>query len=132
VSCPHWRTAHLTGARAAALFHAFVKLLRQKRQENSQHNCCDDCQEDFVAHVIPLRPGSTWFIGEYNTWRAIEYLVTGRAVGSSVQMRADYAVGRGQVLRFYTANAAWRTFRGGEGNSGSREPPTWRCSTSRF
>jgi predicted amidohydrolase YtcJ len=49
-------------------------------------------------------------VGEYNTWRAIEYHVTGRAVGGSVQRRADYAVERGQVLRFYTANAAWMTF----------------------
>jgi predicted amidohydrolase YtcJ len=49
-------------------------------------------------------------IGEYNTWRAIEYLVTGRAVGGSVQRRADFAVTRSQVLRFYTANAAWLTF----------------------
>ena len=49
-------------------------------------------------------------IGEYNTWRAIEYLVTGRAIGGSVQRREDYALERSQVLRFYTANAAWLTF----------------------
>jgi predicted amidohydrolase YtcJ len=40
----------------------------------------------------------------------IEYLVTGRVVGGSVQRRADYAVERSQVLRCYTANAAWLTF----------------------
>ncbi len=49
-------------------------------------------------------------VGEYNIWRAIEYHVTGRAVGGSVQRRPDYAVTRSQVLRFYTANAAWLTF----------------------
>jgi predicted amidohydrolase YtcJ len=49
-------------------------------------------------------------VGEYNTWRAIEYHVTGRAVGGSVQRRPDYAVMRSQVLRFYTTNAAWLTF----------------------
>jgi hypothetical protein len=61
-------------------------------------------------------------VGEFNTWRAIEYLVTGRAAGGSVQRRADYAVERRQVLRFYTANAAWLTFdEETKGNSGSRE-----------
>jgi hypothetical protein len=52
----------------------------------------------------------------------IEYLVTGRVVGGSVQRRADYTVERRQVLRFYTANAAWLTFdEGTRGDSGSRE-----------
>jgi len=49
-------------------------------------------------------------VGEYNTWRAIEYHVTGRAVGGSIQRRPDFAETRSQVLRFYTANAAWLTF----------------------
>jgi predicted amidohydrolase YtcJ len=64
-----------------------------------------------VDEGVPIVGGTdSTRIGEYNTWRAIEYLVTGRAVGGSVQRRADYAVERSQVLRFYTANAAWLTF----------------------
>lgn len=58
-------------------------------------------------------------VGEYNTWRAIEYHVTGTAIGGSVQRRADYAVDRNQVLRFYTANAAWLSFE--EGRRGTLE-----------
>jgi predicted amidohydrolase YtcJ len=49
-------------------------------------------------------------VGEFNTWRAIEYQVTGRAVGRSVQRRPDLGVTREEALRFYTANAAWLTF----------------------
>jgi predicted amidohydrolase YtcJ len=49
-------------------------------------------------------------IGEYNTWRAIEYLITGTSIGSAVQRSPEYSVTRNQVLRFYTANAAWLTF----------------------
>jgi len=49
-------------------------------------------------------------VGEYNTWRAIEYHVTGRAAGGSVQRRANLALTRAQALRLYTANAAWVTF----------------------
>jgi predicted amidohydrolase YtcJ len=48
-------------------------------------------------------------VGEYNTWRAIEYLITGTSAGSVIQRRADYSVTRNDVLRFYTANAAWLT-----------------------
>ena len=49
-------------------------------------------------------------VGEFNTWRTIEYQVTGRAVGRSVQRRPDLGVTREEALRFYTANAAWLTF----------------------
>lgn len=59
-------------------------------------------------------------VGEYNTWRAIEYHVTGRAVGGSVQRRADLALTRAQALRLYTANAAWVTF--DEDSRGTLEP----------
>jgi predicted amidohydrolase YtcJ len=64
-----------------------------------------------VEEGLPIVGGTdSTRVGEYNTWRAIEYHVMGRAVGGSVQRRADYAVERSQVLRFYTANAAWLTF----------------------
>jgi predicted amidohydrolase YtcJ len=64
-----------------------------------------------INEGLPIAGGTdSTRIGEYNTWRAIEYLVTGRAVGGSIQRRADFAVTRSQVLRFYTANAAWLTF----------------------
>jgi predicted amidohydrolase YtcJ len=49
-------------------------------------------------------------VGEFNTWRAIEYHVTGRAVGGSVQRRPDRGLTRGEALRLYTSNAAWVTF----------------------
>ena len=53
-------------------------------------------------------------IGEYNPWRAIEYHVTGRAIGGSVQRRPDFALTRRQALRLYTSSAAWVTFDEGE------------------
>ena len=49
-------------------------------------------------------------VGEYNTWRAIEYLTAGTSAGAVVQRRADYSVTRSQALRFYTVNGAWLTF----------------------
>jgi hypothetical protein len=49
-------------------------------------------------------------VGEYNTWRAIEYQVTGRAAGGSIQRRPDFALTRAQALRLYTTNGAWMTF----------------------
>jgi predicted amidohydrolase YtcJ len=58
-------------------------------------------------------------VGEYNTWRAIEYLIGGTSAGAAVQRRADYSITRSQVLRFYTANGAWLTF--DEGRRGTLE-----------
>lgn len=49
-------------------------------------------------------------VGVINVWRAIEYHVTGRAVGGAVQRRADHLLTREEALRLYTANAAWLTF----------------------
>jgi predicted amidohydrolase YtcJ len=49
-------------------------------------------------------------IGEFNTWRAIEYRVTGRPVGKSVQPPSDAGISRLDALRLYTANAAWICF----------------------
>ena len=48
-------------------------------------------------------------IGEFNTWKAIEYHVTGRPVGKSVPPRDGAGVPRLEALRLYTANAAWVT-----------------------
>jgi predicted amidohydrolase YtcJ len=59
-------------------------------------------------------------IGEYNPWRAIEYHVTGRAIGGSVQRRPEYALTRQQALRLYTSSVAWVTF--DEGERGTIEP----------
>jgi predicted amidohydrolase YtcJ len=59
-------------------------------------------------------------VGEYNTWRAIEYQITGRAAGGAIQRRADLALTRQQALRLYTANAAWVTF--DEDRRGTLEP----------
>jgi predicted amidohydrolase YtcJ len=59
-------------------------------------------------------------VGEYNAWRAIEYHVMGRAVGGTVQRRADFALSRTQALHLYTSNAGWLTF--DEDNRGSIEP----------
>jgi predicted amidohydrolase YtcJ len=59
-------------------------------------------------------------IGEYNPWRAIEYHITGRAIGGSVQRRPDFALTRQQALRLYTSAAAWVTF--DEGDRGTIEP----------
>jgi predicted amidohydrolase YtcJ len=53
-------------------------------------------------------------VGEYNPWRAIEFLVTGSSAGAGVQRRADYSLTRTQAIRFYTANGAWLTFEGGK------------------
>ena len=53
-------------------------------------------------------------IGEYSPWRAIEYHVTGRAIGGSVQRRPEFALTRQQALRLYTSSAAWVTFDEGE------------------
>src|SRR5258708_20234321 len=44
-------------------------------------------------------------IGEYNPWRAIEYHVTGRAIGGSVQRRPEFAFQRQQALLLYTSPA---------------------------
>ena len=59
-------------------------------------------------------------IGEYNTWRAIEYHITGVAVGGVLKRRTDFSESRMQVLRFYTANAGWLTFE--EQTRGTLEP----------
>jgi hypothetical protein len=59
-------------------------------------------------------------IGEYNPWRAIEYHVTGRAIGGSVQRRPEFALTRQQALRLYTSSAAWVT--SDEGDRGAIEP----------
>jgi predicted amidohydrolase YtcJ len=59
-------------------------------------------------------------IGEYNPWRAIEYHITGRAIGGSVQRRPDFALTRQQALRLYTSGAAWVTF--DEDDRGTIEP----------
>jgi len=59
-------------------------------------------------------------IGEFNTWRAIEYRVTGRPVGRSVQTANDAGVSRLEALRLYTANAAWISF--DEAKRGTLEP----------
>jgi len=59
-------------------------------------------------------------IGEYNPWRAIEYHVTGRAIGGKRQRRPEYALTRQQALRLYTSSAAWVTF--DEGDRGTIEP----------
>ena len=59
-------------------------------------------------------------IGEYSPWRAIEYHVTGRAIGGSVQRRPEYALTRQQALRLYTSSAAWVTL--DEGDRGTIEP----------
>src|SRR5258707_9010374 len=53
-------------------------------------------------------------IGEYNPWRAIEYHVTGRAIGGSVQRRPDFALTRQQALRPYTSSAPWGTLHQGD------------------
>jgi predicted amidohydrolase YtcJ len=58
-------------------------------------------------------------VGEYNTWKAIEYLITGTSAGGAVQRRADYSITRSQALRFYTANGGWLTFE--EGRRGTLE-----------
>ncbi len=49
-------------------------------------------------------------IGEFNTWRAIEYHVTGKPVGKSVKPRDGAGLARLEALRLYTANAAWASF----------------------
>jgi predicted amidohydrolase YtcJ len=59
-------------------------------------------------------------VGEYNAWRAIEYLISGTSAGATVQRRADYAITRSEALRFYTANGGWLTFE--EGRRGTLEP----------
>lgn len=59
-------------------------------------------------------------IGVINVWRAIEYHVTGRSVGGSVQRRAEYKLTREEALRLYTANAAWIT--SDEPQRGTLEP----------
>src|SRR5258708_19069949 len=46
-------------------------------------------------------------IGEYNPWRAIEYHVTGRAIGGSVPRAPEDAVIPQQALRLYPSPAAW-------------------------
>jgi predicted amidohydrolase YtcJ len=58
-------------------------------------------------------------IGEYNAWRAIEYQVTGLAVGGSLQRRKELNLTRMQALRLYTSNAAWISF--DENSRGSLE-----------
>jgi predicted amidohydrolase YtcJ len=58
-------------------------------------------------------------IGEFNTWRAIEYQITGRAVGGSVQRRKDLGLTRQEALKLYTSNASWATF--DEGQRGTLE-----------
>ena len=58
-------------------------------------------------------------IGEFNTWRAIEYRITGRPVGKSVQPAADAGLSRLEALRLYTANASWVSF--DEKNRGTLE-----------
>jgi predicted amidohydrolase YtcJ len=59
-------------------------------------------------------------IGEFNTWRAIEYRITGQPVGKSVPPRDDAGISRLEALRLYTANAAWVTF--DENVRGTLEP----------
>lgn len=59
-------------------------------------------------------------VGEYTPWRAIEYHITGRGVGGSVQRRPDYALTRQQALRLYTSSIAWVTF--DEADRGTIEP----------
>jgi hypothetical protein len=59
-------------------------------------------------------------IGEFNTWRAIEYHITGTAVGGSLQRRPEFALSRQQVLRMYTSAAAWVSF--DEHDRGTIEP----------
>ncbi len=59
-------------------------------------------------------------IGEFNTWRAIEYRVTGQPVGRSAQPANDAGISRLDALRLYTANAAWATF--DETERGTLEP----------
>jgi predicted amidohydrolase YtcJ len=59
-------------------------------------------------------------IGEYSPWRAIEYHITGRAIGGSVQRRPEFALTRQQALRLYTSSVAWVTF--DEGDRGTIEP----------
>ena len=58
-------------------------------------------------------------IGEFNTWRAIEYQITGRAVGGTVQRRKDLGLTRQEALKLYTSNASWATF--DEGQRGTLE-----------
>ena len=59
-------------------------------------------------------------IGEFNTWRAIEYRITGQPVGKSVPPRDDAGISRLDALRLYTANATWVTF--DENERGTLEP----------
>ena len=59
-------------------------------------------------------------IGEFNTWRAIEYRVTARPVGKSVQPSNNAGISRLDALRLYTANAAWVSF--DENKRGAIEP----------
>ena len=58
-------------------------------------------------------------IGEFNTWRAVEYQITGRAVGGSVQRRKDLGLTCQEALKLYTSNASWATF--DEGQRGTLE-----------
>ncbi|MBS0474945.1 MAG: amidohydrolase [Proteobacteria bacterium] len=60
---------------------------------------------------IPVAGGTdATRIGSYDVWHAIEYQVTGTAVGGVVQRRKDLAVTREEALKLYTANAAWLAF----------------------
>src|SRR5215831_1229411 len=59
-------------------------------------------------------------IGEFNTWRAIQYRVTGKPVGKSVRPARDAGISRLDALRLYTSNAAWVSF--DEDKRGTIEP----------
>ena len=59
-------------------------------------------------------------IGEFNTWRALEYRVTGRPVGKSVKPPVEAGISRLDALRIYTSNAAWVSFE--ENTRGTIEP----------
>jgi predicted amidohydrolase YtcJ len=62
-------------------------------------------------------------IGVFNTRRVLEPYVTGRALGDTVKRRSDLLLSRLQVLRLFTASAAWITFdKGSRGRPGPGKP----------
>ncbi|MEK1867805.1 MAG: amidohydrolase family protein, partial [Ensifer adhaerens] len=49
-------------------------------------------------------------IGVAGVWQAIEYHLTGRSLGGTVQKASDQLLTREEALRLYTRNAAWIAF----------------------
>ena len=72
------------------------------------------------AGVMVIGGTDSTRIGEFNTWRAIQYRVTGKPVGKSVRPARDAGISRLDALRLYTSNAAWVSF--DEDKRGTIEP----------